>query len=167
MGDLFVSQGVGRGNSWDPRATKLSSIRRIGLLLLCSMLSACASGFGPLSSGFGKSFEGLWVGRMITPNELTRKISVDVYQEKGQLRGQFRCAFGSTTCISNLYNGTVRGELDAPSFEVNLPDTSVCRFSGRFEQNRASGEYSCYLAAILFEHGSWELTRGDVLKDQL
>ena len=136
---------------------------RLAVLLLCSMLSACAGGFGSHSV---KSVEGLWSGRMITPSELTRKISVDLYPQDEQLKGQFRCAFGSTTCINNLSNGIVSGTLDASSFQVRLPDTTRCRFSGRFDRDRAGGEYSCYVGANLIEHGDWELNREDALKDQ-
>ncbi len=136
-------------------------------LFLSLILSACSSGYSPLSSHSGRSFEGFWRGRMITSNELTRKVALDVYQTGGELKGQYRCAFGSTQCLNNISAGTVSGSLDAPSFEVKLQDGTVCRFSGRFAEDQASGEYSCYIGANLIDHGSWELSRADPQKDEL
>jgi len=132
-----------------------------GLLAGCATASRTqahdAVGAQPLGD-----FKGVFAGDTISDDNRRVKIGFDVQQKGEQISGTYQCAPGNATCRNQMTRGWVSGNVDARGIRVSLQDGSWCLYSLQvFYGDDGEGDYSCYQAGMLVEHGVFSLKRAE------
>ena len=90
------------------------------------------------------------------------RITFTLFQDGADVKGTYRCAFGTMVCRNmndsgRVVSSSVSGSL--ARLRVMLPDGSSCMFDGHFKHESAAGNFLCYQGGGLLEQGRWKVAR--------
>jgi hypothetical protein len=93
------------------------------------------------------------------------RIVLFLVQENSEVRGTYRCDFGTYICRDNniansgyIARGTITG--NHAVMRIMIPaDVSSCMYYGIFSEERAGGHYTCFEGGGIVEQGVWEAER--------
>jgi hypothetical protein len=126
------------------------------------------------SDGDAIALPGFWTGTTtaycnLNPIEIDTRcnsinlISLSLEQEKGGVRGIYRCTIGNQECraqndAGKVANASMRGR--RLQMRIALPDLSSCIFQGKaVSPATIKGGYFCYQGGGLMEQGHFEIWR--------
>src|SRR5215469_6215838 len=89
-------------------------------------------------------------------------ITFTLFQDGADVKGIYRCAFGTMVCRNmndsgRVVSSSVSGSL--ARLRVMLRDGSSCMFDGHFKDESAAGSFLCYQGGGLLEQGRWKVAR--------
>jgi hypothetical protein len=90
-----------------------------------------------------------------------QNITLTMFQEGGEVKGYYRCAYGTQNCRGLAETGVIKnGSMEGRRLmmRVMLDDGSMCYFTGIPAGDRLDGRYSC-MTTGLFEQGRFRTQR--------